>query len=75
MSGEDKNHQPFLMFFEGRASNVVDPVDTQTKLVADVAETTIDGLPTNVTARDVLVGGTPELLYVANGGIVILPLF
>lgn len=60
---------------EGRASNVVDPVDTQTKLVADVAETTIDGLPTNVTARDVLVGGTPELLYVANGGIVILPLF
>jgi len=59
---------------EGIAMAATDPTDPKAKLIGDVGGTTIDGGTSTVRARDVLVGGTPELLYLAAGGILILPL-
>lgn len=59
---------------EGTAIAVTDPNDSRSKLITNISSTTINGIDADVIARDVLVGGTPQLLYLANGGIVILPM-
>lgn len=59
---------------EGTAISATDPNDSRAKLIVNISGTTINGAALDVTARDVLVGGTPQLLYLANGGIVILPM-
>ena len=61
---------------EGIAMGTTDPNDPKAKLIINIRGTTINGASADVFARDVIVPptGTPELLYLANGGIVILPL-
>lgn len=58
----------------GIPTTVLDPVDRRTKVVANVGGTLINNATLDITARDVVVGGSPQLLYLANAGIVILPL-
>lgn len=61
---------------EGIAMGTTDPNDSKAKLIINVSGTTINGAASDVISRDVLMPptGTPELLYLANGGIVILPM-
>lgn len=50
------------------AMETVDPTDGKTRMVKDVlpTATTINGFNVNKTARDIVVGGSPELLYATS---------